>query len=76
MLLTISYSESAYPYFQLIGSYEYSVHISQMEVNRLTRIPVQYTLANPSRGVPILKKSVPISEVTILWRINDTKNIC
>ena len=33
---------------------------------------LQYTLANPSRGVPIQKISVRISEVTftsILWRI-------
>ena len=41
---------------------------------------VQYTLANPNRGVPILKKSVPISEfvriseVTLfLWKFSNTK---
>ena len=26
------------------------------------QIEIQYTLANPNRGVPIKKKSVPISE--------------
>ena len=43
---------------------------------------LQYILANPNRGFPISKKSVPISEfvriseVTLfLWRFNNTK-IC
>ena len=43
---------------------------------------IQYTLANPNRGVPIQKISVPItgfvriSEVAlIIWKINNTK-IC
>ena len=44
-------------------------------------IELQYTLANPNRGVPILNicsdsEFVRISEVAlILWRINNTK-IC
>ena len=45
-------------------------------------LPLQYTLANPNRGVPIQKISVPItgfvriSEVAlIIWKINNTK-IC
>ena len=43
---------------------------------------LQYTLANPNRGVPIQKIHVPITEFVrisevalILWRINNTK-IC
>ena len=43
---------------------------------------VQYTLANPNRGVPIFKRSVPISEFVriseatlFLWGFNNTK-IC
>ena len=43
---------------------------------------IQYTLANPNRGVPIRKISVPITEFVrigevalLVWRINDTK-IC
>ena len=45
-------------------------------------ILIQYTLANPNRGVPIQKIHVPITEFVrisevalILWRINNTK-IC
>ena len=43
---------------------------------------LQYSLANPNRGVPIQKISVPITEFVriseialILWRINNNK-IC
>ena len=43
---------------------------------------IQYTLANPNRGVPIQKISVPITEFVriseialVIWRINNTK-IC
>ena len=43
---------------------------------------IQYTLANPNRGVPIRKISVPITEfvrisevASIIWKINNTK-IC
>ena len=43
---------------------------------------LQYILANPNRGFPISKKSVPISEfvriseVTLfLWRFNNTKYV-
>ena len=45
-------------------------------------ILVQYTIANPNRGVPIRKISVPITEFVrisevalIVWKINNTK-IC
>ena len=43
---------------------------------------IQYTLANPNKGVPIFRRSVPISEFVriseatlFLWRFNNTK-IC
>ena len=48
----------------------------------IIRMRIQYTLANPNRGVPIQKISVPITEFVrisevalIIWRINNTK-IC
>ena len=47
-----------------------------------SKIKIQYTLANPNKGVPIQKISVPITEFVrirevtlILWRIDNTK-IC
>ena len=49
---------------------------------KISKNRIQYTLANPNRGVPIQIITVPItefvriSEVTlIIWRINNTK-IC
>ena len=54
-----------------------------MSINQPNILKIQYTLANPNRGVPIQKISVPITEfvriseiaLVSIWRINNTK-IC
>ena len=38
------------------------VHVSFVVYKYFSLLRVQYTLANPNKGVPIFKRSVPISE--------------
>ena len=59
-----------------------SIRLAKIFGNQIVVNRIQYTLVNPNSDVPILKKSVPISEfvriseVTLfLWRFNNTK-IC
>ena len=59
----------------------YQVNIPSKDIETQFII-LQYTLANPNRGVPIQKISFPITEFVrisevalIIWKVNNTK-IC